>query len=91
MAELVRERETNGRFKDLFDLARRLDAKIFNRGHSESLVKAGAFEYEPEPGADFASAELLLREGQLQRNRTARMVRGASSASASAIGRHCCW
>ncbi len=63
MAELVRERETNGRFRDLFDLARRLDARTFNRGQFESLAKAGAFEcLNPNRAQTFAAAELLLRE-----------------------------
>ena len=63
MAELVREREKNGGFKDLFDLARRLDAKSFNRGQFESLAKAGAFEsLNPNRAQTFAAADLLLRE-----------------------------
>ncbi|MGH7030411.1 MAG: DNA polymerase III subunit alpha, partial [Stellaceae bacterium] len=63
MAELVREREADGRFKDLFDLARRLDAKTFNRGQFESLAKAGALEcLNPNRAQTFAAAELLLRE-----------------------------
>jgi DNA polymerase III subunit alpha len=63
MAALVREREKNGRFKDLFDLARRLDAKTFNRGQFENLAKAGAFEcLNPNRAQSFAAADLLLRE-----------------------------
>ena len=63
MSELVRERDRNGRFKDLFDLARRLDAKSFNRGQFESLAKAGAFDcLNPNRAQTFAAAELLLRE-----------------------------
>ena len=63
MAELVRERETNGKFKDLFDLARRLDAKTFNRGQFENLAKAGAFEcLNPNRAQTFIAADLLLRE-----------------------------
>jgi DNA polymerase III subunit alpha len=63
MVELVREREANGRFRDLFDLARRLDAKTFNRGQFESLAKAGAFEcLNPNRAQTFAAADLLLRE-----------------------------
>jgi DNA polymerase III subunit alpha len=63
MAELVREREQNGRFRDLFDLARRLDAKIFNRGQFESLAKAGAFDIlNPNRAQSFAAADLLLRQ-----------------------------
>jgi DNA polymerase III subunit alpha len=63
MAELVRERTKNGRFKDLFDLARRLDAKSFNRGQFESLTKTGALEsLNPNRAQTFAAADLLLRE-----------------------------
>ena len=63
MAELVREREQNGRFRDLFDLARRLDAKSFNRGQFESLAKAGAFDIlNPNRAQSFAAADLLLRQ-----------------------------
>jgi DNA polymerase-3 subunit alpha len=63
MGELVRERDKNGRFKDLFDLAQRLDARNFNRGQFESLAKAGAFEgLNPNRAQTFVSAELLLRE-----------------------------
>ncbi len=60
---LVAERERNGRFKDLFDLAQRLDAKTFNRGQFESLAKAGAFDpLDPNRAQTFAAAELLLRQ-----------------------------
>ncbi|HEY3909277.1 MAG TPA: DNA polymerase III subunit alpha [Stellaceae bacterium] len=63
MVELVRERDKNGRFRDLFDLARRLDAKTFNRGQFESLAKAGAFDcLNPNRAQSFAAAEILLRE-----------------------------
>ena len=63
MEELVRERDTNGRFKDLFDLAQRIDAKTFNRGQFESLAKAGAFDpLDPNRAQSFAAAELLLRQ-----------------------------
>jgi DNA polymerase III subunit alpha len=63
MQLLVAERDKNGRFKDLFDLARRLDAKSFNRGQFESLAKAGALTcLNPNRAQTFAAAELLLRE-----------------------------
>ena len=63
ITELVREREANGRFKDLFDLARRLDARTFNRGQVESLARAGALEcLDPNRAQAFAAADLLLRE-----------------------------
>jgi DNA polymerase III subunit alpha len=63
MELLLAERERNGRFKDLFDLAQRLDAKTFNRGQFESLTKAGAFDpLDPNRAQTFAAAELLLRQ-----------------------------
>ena len=62
MRELVAERQHNGPFKDLFDFARRLDTKSFNRRQFENLVKAGAFEgLNPNRAQSFAAAELLLR------------------------------
>ncbi len=63
MAELVLERDRSGRFKDLFELTRRLDAKSFNRGQFESLAKAGAFDsLNPNRAQTFAAADLLLRQ-----------------------------
>jgi DNA polymerase III subunit alpha len=63
MRELVAERRRNGAFKDLFDFARRLDTKSFNRRQFENLVKAGAFEcLNPNRAQSFAAAELLLRQ-----------------------------
>ena len=66
MAELVAERARSGRFRDLFDFARRLDTKSFNRRQFESLVKAGAFDcLDPNRAQSFAAAELLLRQASL--------------------------
>ena len=63
MRELIAERQRNGAFKDLFDFARRLDTKSFNRRQLENLVKAGAFEcLNPNRAQSFAAAELLLRQ-----------------------------
>jgi len=66
MAELVVERAARGRFKDLIDFTRRLDAKSFNRRQFESLAKAGAFDsLNPNRAQTFAAAELLLRQASL--------------------------
>jgi len=66
MAELVAERNARGRFKDLADFSRRLDAKSFNRRQFESLAKAGAFDsLNPNRAQTFAAAELLLRQASL--------------------------
>ena len=66
MAELVAERARNGRFKDLVDFSRRLDARSFNRRQFESLAKAGAFDsLNPNRAQTFAAAEQLLRQASL--------------------------
>ena len=66
MSELVAERAARGRFKDLVDLSRRLDAKSFNRRQFESLAKAGAFDsLNPNRAQTFAAAEQLLRQASL--------------------------
>ena len=41
---LVAEREANGPFQGLFDLARRIDKRYLNRRVLEALIKAGAFD-----------------------------------------------
>jgi DNA polymerase-3 subunit alpha len=62
MRQLVEERKANGRFKDLFDFAGRLDVRSFNRRQFECLVKAGAFEALNRNRAQtFAACDLLLR------------------------------
>src|SRR5499427_1964479 len=63
MAELVAERNARGRFKDLADFSRRLEAKSFNRRQFEGLAKAGAFDsLNPNRAQTFAAAEQLLRQ-----------------------------
>jgi DNA polymerase-3 subunit alpha len=41
---LVDERETNGKFVSVFDLAKRLDSKTINKKSIENLALAGAFD-----------------------------------------------
>src|SRR3984893_3647128 len=66
MGDLVAERARGGRFKDLADLSRRLDARSFNRRQFESLAKAGAFDsLNPNRAQTFAAAEQLLRQASL--------------------------
>jgi DNA polymerase III subunit alpha len=66
MDELVVERKARGRFKDLADFSRRLDAKSFNRRQFESLAKAGAFDsINPNRAQTFAATEQLLRQASL--------------------------
>ncbi len=44
MQEAVRERKAQGDYTDIFDFAGRLDSKIVNKRHMESLSMAGAFD-----------------------------------------------
>jgi DNA polymerase-3 subunit alpha len=62
MRAVVEERAAKGPFKDLFDFARRLDLKSFNKRQFESLAKAGAFDrLNVNRAQTFAAADLLLR------------------------------
>ena len=40
---IIKEREENGEFKNIFDLAKRVDGKYINKKSLEGLIKAGAF------------------------------------------------
>jgi DNA polymerase-3 subunit alpha len=63
MRDLVAERAAGGAFKDLIDLARRLDTRSFNRRQFESLAKAGALAaLNPNRAQTLAAADLLLRQ-----------------------------
>ena len=44
MEAVVKEREENGPFTDLFDFAGRCDSKVINKRQLESLASAGAFD-----------------------------------------------
>ncbi len=62
MKATVAERKANGPFTDLFDFARRLDPKSFNRRQFESLIKAGAFDtLNANRAQSFGAIEMLLR------------------------------
>ncbi len=62
MNRLVEEREANGPFKTLFDVAERLDQRVINKRLLESLAKAGAFEgLNKNRAQTFATIEALTR------------------------------
>jgi DNA polymerase-3 subunit alpha len=62
MKGLVDQRDKGGPFKDVFDLARRLDTQILNKRLLESLVKAGALDgLNPNRAQTFAAVETLLK------------------------------
>ena len=66
---LVAERNLNGSFRDLFDFAERLDARIVNKRQLESLARAGAFETLcTNRHRVFESVEILIRCAQVAQN-----------------------
>ncbi|WP_421998485.1 DNA polymerase III subunit alpha [Reyranella sp.] len=65
MSRLAEEREANGPFKDMFDVAERLDQRVINKRLLESLVKAGAFDSLNKNRAQtFGAVEALTRHSQ---------------------------
>ncbi len=65
MNRLAEERAANGPYKDMFDLAERLDSRVINKRLLESLVKAGAFDSLNKNRAQaFGAVEALTRHSQ---------------------------
>jgi len=65
MAELVRERGDRGPFKDLADIAERLDNKVLNKRMVENMVRAGAFDrMNGNRRQMFEAVETLMRHAQ---------------------------
>jgi DNA polymerase-3 subunit alpha len=65
MEAIVQERNANGPFRDLFDFARRLDAKVINKRQLENLACAGAFEcLNPNRRQVCEGMETLIRYAQ---------------------------
>jgi DNA polymerase-3 subunit alpha len=61
MERLVVERDTNGPFKSVDDLAHRVDPRLINKRQLETLAAAGAFDMlEPNRAGLFAAAETIL-------------------------------
>jgi DNA polymerase III subunit alpha len=88
MRDLVAERDANGPFRDLFDLAGRIDAKSFNRRQFESLAKAGAFDaLAPNRAQSFAAVDLFLRQAsraaEERETRQANLFAGSGDGSAA--------
>jgi DNA polymerase-3 subunit alpha len=62
MQALVAERDKNGPYKTLFDLAERLDTRQFNKRQFENLAKAGALDsLNANRAQNFAAADLIMR------------------------------
>ncbi|WP_207478820.1 DNA polymerase III subunit alpha [Arenibaculum pallidiluteum] len=65
MQAIVAERETAGVYRDLFDLARRLDTKTINKRQLENLACAGAFDgLNSNRHQVHAGIEMLIRYAQ---------------------------
>jgi DNA polymerase-3 subunit alpha len=65
METLVSERQSNGAYKDLNDLARRIDSRAINKRAVEGLAKSGALDaLEPNRAKAFANIDLIVAEAQ---------------------------
>ena len=65
MKALVKEREENGLYKDVFDFIERQDPHFMNRRQLEALIKAGAFDkLESSRGFLMANVDILLSHMQ---------------------------
>ncbi len=61
MEKLVAERQANGPFASLDDLAARVDPRLLNKRQLETLAAAGAFDgIDPNRAGIFATAETIL-------------------------------
>ncbi len=65
METVVAEREANGPYKSVFDLAGRLDSKAVNKRQIENLARAGAFDrLDKNRRRITEGAEMLVRHAQ---------------------------
>ena len=60
--DIIKERNSNGAFLDLYDLCKRVDLRKVNRRVLDALVKAGAFdEFSPNRASHLAELPTALR------------------------------
>ncbi|MDD2325392.1 MAG: DNA polymerase III subunit alpha [Alphaproteobacteria bacterium] len=72
MQSLVATRQAGGPFKDLFDLAERIDARVINRKQMEGLAMAGAFDSLCKSRAQvMAAIDILLKHSHALANEKA--------------------
>ncbi|MGP1395832.1 MAG: DNA polymerase III subunit alpha [Inquilinaceae bacterium] len=65
MRSVEEERSANGPFRDVFDLARRLDGKSVNKRQIENLIRAGALDsLDANRARLLAASEKLVRYAQ---------------------------
>jgi DNA polymerase-3 subunit alpha len=66
--EIVKERERNGDYQDIFDISERLDSKVLNKRVLEALIKAGAFDFtQIDRGIMLSNIDKALTAGQKHR------------------------
>ncbi len=62
LSGVVKEREENGKFKDIYDLTERVDPKCLTKGNLEILIKAGALDsLGPNRAQHTAAAERAVQ------------------------------
>jgi len=89
---IVRAREADGPFRDLFDFCERIDKRVVNRRVIEALVRAGAFDcIHPDRASVFASVGIALeaaeqRERHAQQNNLFGDAGGAGAERPALIG-----
>ena len=65
---IVEEREKNGEYRDIFDIAERLDSKALNKRVLEALIKSGAVDFSGvDRGVMLANIDKALSIGQKER------------------------
>lgn len=65
MQALVATRKAGGPFRDLYDIAARVDAGVMNKRQFEQLAASGAFDsLNPNRAQVYAAAEMMLRHAQ---------------------------
>ncbi len=62
--EIVNQRESGGRYKDLFDFCERVDPRIVTRTATERLIKAGATDVFGKRAAQFMALEKAISSAE---------------------------
>lgn len=74
IAAIVRAREADGPFRDLFDFCLRIDKRIVNRRVVEALVRAGSFDSIIDHRASLLASVGIALESAEQASRSAQQV-----------------
>ncbi len=82
---LISERRRKGKFRDLFDVFRRLDSKDINKKTVESMAKAGAFDSVGERAAILENTDRLLTFNRTLHRKTDKGQQNLFGQSTSAV------